>query len=224
MLLHIAEVLDAEALRRIRDRLKGAPWIDGRATAGHQSARVKDNAQTPEDHPATVAVGAIILDALKANSVFVSAALPAQISPPLINRYAGGQAYGPHIDGALRPLGGASMRTDLSATLFLSDPDDYDGGVLTLRNASGLHEVKLAAGDMVLYAGTSVHHVTPVTRGARVAAFFWVQSVVRDEVRRSMLFDLDTSLQALMRDIPDHPEMAGLMGHYHNLLRQWAEV
>jgi len=187
---------------------------------------VKDNAQVPEGHPVARRLGDMILDALDKNPLFVSAALPLKVVPPLFNRYAAGQSYGGHIDGAVRPVYGTPhrVRTDLSATLFLSAPEEYDGGDLAVEDVLGPRRFKLPAGDMVLYPSTSVHRVEPVTRGARLAAFFWIQSMVREDAKRAMLYELDTSLQQLGRDVPSHSAMTQLMGLYHNLLRLWSEV
>ena len=223
-MLHIAGVLKADQIAEIRRLLDGADWIDGRATAGYLSQRVKHNRQLPEDSPAARAAGDIVLAALQATPLFISAALPARIVPPLFNRYEGTESYGAHVDGAVRPAGGAQVRTDLSATLFLTDPAAYEGGELTVTDGWGDHPVKLAAGDMFLYPSTSVHHVTPVTSGVRLAAFFWIQSMVRDAWRRQMLFDLDNAIQGLAADVPDNPGLTSLMAHYHNLLRHWAET
>ena len=226
MLLQIPHVLSAAQLAECRKALEGAAWSDGRATAGYLSARVKDNAQLPENDPAARKLGGMILDVLDRNQLFISAALPLKVVPPLFNRYAGGQSYGGHIDGAVRPVLGTPhrVRTDLSATLFLSAPEDYDGGELVTEDRFGSRNIKLAAGDMVLYPGTSVHHVEPVTRGVRVAAFFWVQSMVREEAKRDILFELDTALQQLGRDTPDHPSLVQIAGCYHNLLRLWSDT
>ena len=222
-MLHIAGVLSQGQIAEIRRLLDGADWIDGRATAGYLSQRVKNNRQLPEDSPAARAAGEIVLAALQATPLFISAALPARIVPPLFNRYEGDESYGAHVDGAVRPTGGVQVRTDLSATLFLADPQSYEGGELVVTDDWGDHPVKLAAGDLFLYPSTGVHHVRPVTSGVRLAAFFWVQSLIRDNWRRQMLFDLDTSIQSLAADAPDHPSLTSLMAHYHNLLRQWAE-
>lgn len=224
-MLHLHGVLSPDRLAEVRALLKDAAWVDGRATAGHLSHKVKDNRQAAEDDPEALKAAAVILSALEANPQFISAALPARISPPLFNRYAKGQAYGPHIDGAVRPTGaGSRMRTDLSATLFLSDPSDYEGGELCIRGQAGDQAVRLPAGDLLLYDATSVHHVAPVTRGVRVASFFWVHSLVRSGEQRRILFDLDTTIQAIAAKLPDDPAVVELTGHYHNLLRQWAEV
>lgn len=226
MPLHIPGVLDAGQLRQCREALDSAEWIDGRDTAGYLSGRVKNNAQLPETHPVARKLGGMILDVLDANPLFVSAALPLKVVPPLFNRYTGGQAYGGHIDGAVRPVAGTPhrVRTDLSATLFLSAPEDYDGGELVIEDRLGNRSIKLAAGDMVLYPGTSIHHVTPVTRGVRLAAFFWIQSMVREDSQRDILFELDTAIQRLGRDLPEHKSLVSLAGCYHNLLRLWTDT
>ncbi|MBW8850855.1 MAG: Fe2+-dependent dioxygenase [Xanthomonadales bacterium] len=228
MLLAIPDVLDAAQVAEFRATLDGADWADGRITAGHQSAMAKDNAQLPEGDPAARALGARIVEALSRNSTFFAAALPKRIYPPLFNRYAGGQSFGWHVDNAVRydrSLGGVEpVRTDLSATLFLADPEDYDGGELEIEDAYGTQRVKLPAGHMVLYPGTSLHRVLPVARGARVASFFWIQSMVRDDARRRMLFELDLSIRQLTAELHDHDALVRLTGVYHNLLRQWAET
>jgi len=228
MLLHVPEVLDAEQVAHFRQRLAQATWADGRVTAGYQSARAKDNAQLPEDDPVARELGGLILQALARNSTFFSAALPQRIYPPLFNRYGGGQSFGFHVDNAVRydrSRGGAEpVRTDLSATLFLSAAADYDGGELVIEDTYGTHHVKLDAGDMVLYPGTSLHRVTPVTRGERLASFFWIQSMVREDGQRRLMFDLDVSIRRLTQDVPDHPALVQLTGVYHNLLRRWAST
>lgn len=225
MLVHIPQVLTAGQVAECRAALAAADWVDGRATAGHHAARAKDNMQVPEGHPASRKLGAMILAALERHALFVTAALPHKVYPPLFNRYQGGQAYATHVDGAIRDVGGTPhrVRTDLSATLFLSPPDEYDGGELVIEDTYGAHKVKLPAGDMILYPGTSLHRVTPVTRGARVSAFFWIQSMVRDDSQRSILFDLDVAIQAINRDHAEHSSAVQLTGVYHNLLRRWAE-
>ncbi|MGH9655417.1 MAG: Fe2+-dependent dioxygenase [Candidatus Acidiferrales bacterium] len=226
MLLAVPEVLTSEQVGQARQMLEQAEWVDGRATAGHQSARAKDNLQIPEDHPAARQIGDMILNALGQNALFISAALPARVFPPLFNRYQGGHSFGTHVDNAIRQVTGTAhrIRTDLSATLFLSQPDEYDGGELTVEDTYGTHSVKLPAGHMVLYPATSLHHVRPVTRGARISSFFWIQSMIRDDGQRALLFDLDVAIQRLNRDLPQHPSPVQLTGVYHNLLRQWAEV
>ena len=226
MLLHVPGVLTPEQLREARAVLDRATWVDGRVTAGPQSARVKDNSQIPDDHPVATEVGGVILSALQRNALFMSAALPLRVFPPLFNRYEGGQNFGNHVDNAIRqvPRTPVRMRTDLSATLFLSDPADYDGGELLVEDTYGVHSVKLPAGDMVLYPSTSLHRVTGVTRGARVASFFWIQSLVRDDGARTILFDLDSAIQQIGAGTPGHPACVQLTGVYHNLLRRWAEA
>jgi PKHD-type hydroxylase len=226
MLLAVPQLLSAAEIAKCRTLVDGAPWIDGRATAGYQSARVKDNEQVPEDHAATRDAGAVIMAALERNALFLSAALPLKVYPPTFNRYRGGQTYGSHLDGAIRQVAGTPhrVRTDMSATVFLTAPEDYDGGELTVEDTYGTHEVKLRAGDMILYPGTSLHHVKPVTRGARVAAFFWVQSLVRDDTKRTLLFDMDSSIQELARTVPDSRAVTTLTNAYNNLLRLWGET
>lgn len=226
MLLRIPQVLNAEQLAECRQVLARAEWVDGAVTAGHQSVRVKNNLQVPEGHPAARQLGDMILDALGRDPLFISAALPLRIFPPLFNRYEGGQAFGTHVDNAVRRIPGTAhrIRTDLSATLFLSAPEDYDGGELVVEDTYGTRSVKLPAGDMVLYPSTSLHLVEPVTRGARVASFFWMQSMVRDDARRALLFDLDSGIRKVTAETPDHPAAVQLTGVYHNLLRLWAEV
>jgi PKHD-type hydroxylase len=226
MLVHIPEVLTADQVAQARRRLEGAEWVDGRVTAGHQSAQVKHNEQLQENHEAAQHVGDLILEALQSNALFVAAALPLHVFPPLFNRYQGGHSFGNHVDNSIRQIAGTPhrLRTDLSATLFFSGPDEYDGGELIVEDTYGVHSVKLPSGHMILYPSTSLHHVRPVTRGARLASFFWLQSMVRDDTRRSLLFDMDTAIQRLACDVPDHPSVVKLTGVYHNLLRQWAEL
>lgn len=230
MLLSVPDVLTPEQVAQARSLLDQAEWVDGRVTAGHQSSKVKNNAQIPEGSPVARQLGEMILSALGSNALFLSAALPLRVFPPLFNRYAGGQSFGTHVDNAIRqvPGTGARIRTDISATLFFAEPDEYDGGELCVEDTYGVQQVKLPAGHMVLYPATSLHHVTPVTRGARVSSFFWIQSMVRDDAQRSLLFDLDLSIQRLNRELPEVPTAAQtavqLTGVYHNLLRQWTEV
>jgi PKHD-type hydroxylase len=226
MVLQIPDVLSAEQVAQARRLLDSADWVDGRVTAGHQSARTKDNSQMPEDHPVARQLGEVILGALGRNALFVSSALPLRVFPPLFNCYRGGQSFGNHVDNAIRQARstGATLRTDLSATLFLTDPDEYDGGELMVEDTYGVHSVKLPSGHMVLYPASSLHKVTPVTRGARVSSFFWIQSMVRDDGERTLLFDLDTAIQRLTVDLPDHPAAVQLTSVYHNLLRRWADV
>jgi len=226
MLLQVPQVLTREQVADARRALDATEWIDGRVTAGPQSARAKHNLQLPEDHPLARDLGAAITQALQRHPLFVSAALPLRVFPPLFNRYEGGGSFGSHVDNAIRQVPGTAhrIRTDLSATLFLADPDEYDGGELTVEDTYGVHSVKLPAGDLVLYPSTSLHHVTPVTRGTRVASFFWIQSLIRDDGQRTLLFDLDTAIQRVNVELPDHPVAVQLTGVYHNLLRQWAEL
>ena len=226
MLLHIPEVFSKDEVARLRTLLDAGPWSDGNATSGHQSARAKNNAQLPEESAAAREVGALVEQALAANPMFVSAALPHTIFPPLFNRYEGGQAFAPHVDNAIRRHpSGLRIRSDLSATLFLSDPSDYDGGELTIETAYGPQVVKLPAGDLVLYPSRSLHHVTPVTRGARVSSFFWIQSLVADDQDRETLFQLDIATQRVAVDKgPSDQAVLELTGVYHNLLRRWSEV
>jgi PKHD-type hydroxylase len=226
MLIHIPALLAADQVAQCRRVLAQIEWIDGRATAGYQSERVKHNMQVPEGHPATRPLIDMILTALERNPLFITAALPQKIVPPLFNRYAGGQSYGSHIDGGIRPVPGTPhrVRTDLSATLFLTAREDYDGGELVVEDTYGAHRIKLPAGDLILYSGTSRHRVEPVTRGARVSSFFWIQSMVRDDTQRTQLFELDTAIQHLARTVPDHAAILQITNVYHNLLRLWAEV
>lgn len=226
MLLHVPNVLTAEQVAECRRQLDAADWIDGRVTAGHQSAKAKDNAQLPEDSPVARQLGQMILAALERNPLFVAGALPLKIFPPLFNRYASGQSFGNHVDNAIRQVRNTPhrVRTDISATLFLAQPSEYDGGELMVEDTYGPHSVKLPAGDLVLYPSTSLHRVQPVTRGARIASFFWIQSMVRDDGERTLLFDLDLAIQRLGGDAPNHPSVVQLTGIYHNLLRRWADA
>lgn len=226
MIIAIPNVLAPAQVAEARQQLDSADWIDGRVTAGHQSARAKENLQLPEDSPAARKLGETIVAALERNSLFVSAALPLRIFPPLFNRYQSGHAFGVHVDNAVRQLRGTPhrIRTDLSATLFLSTPDEYDGGELIVEDTYGPQTIKLAAGHMVLYPASSLHKVQPITRGSRVASFFWIQSMVRGDSERALLFDMDLAIQRLNRDTPDHPSVVQLTGVYHNLLRRWAEL
>ena|SRR5690242_7930527 len=224
MLLHIPGVLSAEQIRRMRESLDAAPWVDGRETVGAQGARVKHNQQLPDASPLRRQLGETVLAALAAQPLFHAATLPLRILPPRFNRYADGGQYGFHVDGAVMALpdGGGQMRSDVSCTLFLGEPDEYEGGELIVSDTYGEHEVKLPAGDLIVYPSSSLHRVAPVTRGARVASFFWVQSLVRDDSQRRLLFELDTSIQALTRTGTDHAAVLQLTGVYHNLLRQWS--
>jgi PKHD-type hydroxylase len=226
MLLRIPGVLPPDEVARIRARIDAERWIDGNATSGHQSAHAKANLQLDEASVAARECGEAIVAALARSALFFSAVLPRQVYPPLFNRYGPGMAFGDHVDGAIRvhPPTSRRLRTDVSATLFLTDPDDYDGGELTIDDAYGPQAVKLPAGDLVIYPATSVHRVTPVTRGARVSAFFWIESMVRDDAQRSLLFDIDMALVRLGRDVPAHPALVALTGCYHNLLRRWGDA
>lgn len=225
MLIAIPDVLTREQTIAGRRALEAASWIDGRATAGHQGAHVKHNRQLGENDPAAREIGAMILQALNRSPLFMSAALPLHVLPPTFNRYGAGESFGDHVDGAMRFLPtGQRMRTDLSCTLFFSEPDEYDGGELIVRDVYGEKRVKLPAGHMILYPSTSVHQVTPVTRGERISSFFWLQSMVRDNTQRAMLFDMDVAIQRLGAENPTHPSVVQLTGVYHNLLRMWGEV
>ncbi len=226
MLIQIPDVLTAEQVVQARQLFDRADWVDGRVTAGPQSARTKDNQQLPEDSPAARELGQMILGALQRNPLFITAALPLQVFPPLFNRYQGGQSFGTHVDNAIRQIPGTPhrIRTDLSATLFFTGPEDYDGGELVVEDTYGVHSVKLPPGHLVLYPSTSLHHVRPVTRGARICSFFWIQSMIRDDGARTLLFDLDASIQRISHDLPDHPSAVQLTGIYHNLVRRWAEL
>ena len=229
MLLHVRHVLDRSELKRLRDGLADAPWVDGRVTAGVQSAVAKQNEQLPQDCEAARTGQQIVMAALNRHDVFFSAALPKRVFPPLFNRYAGSaNAFGNHVDNAVRFVPGGQaerVRTDISCTLFLSEPDEYDGGELVVEDTFGAQRIKFGAGDMVLYPGTSVHRVEPVTRGARLASFFWVESMVRSDEQRRLLFDMDTHLMRLRGSIGEaDPAVVGLTGTYHNLLRLWADV
>ena len=226
MLLQIPDVLTREQVAQARQLLDAAEWVDGRVTAGHQSALAKDNMQLPEGHPVARQLGDAILAALQRNPLFISAALPLRVFPPLFNRYQGGQSFGNHVDNAVRQATGSSVRirTDLSATLFLAEPSEYDGGELMVEDTYGVHSVKLPAGHLILYPSTSLHNVRPVTRGARIASFFWIQSMVRDDGERTLLFDLDSAIQRVAADSPGNESAVQLTAVYHNLLRRWAEM
>ncbi|WP_119421603.1 Fe2+-dependent dioxygenase [Desertibaculum subflavum] len=227
MMLRVPEVLTKQQVAHCRQVIDAGEWVDGAVTAGRQSATVKHNMQLPEGSKAAVEMGNLVLDALARAPLFLSAALPLKIFPPLFNRYQGGEHFGTHVDNAIRNVGGSPhrVRTDLSATLFLCEPEEYEGGELVVEDAYGVQEVKLPAGDMVLYPATSLHHVRPVTAGARVCSFFWMQSMVRDDGQRTLLFDLDSAIQDLTRESGiDHPVTVRLAGVYHNLLRRWADT
>jgi len=224
MLLHVPQVLTAAQVTHCREVLDRAEWVDGSATAGFQSAAVKRNDQLPEGGHAARELGELVLEALGKSPLFASAALPAKVFPPLFNRYAGGQAFGNHVDNAIRQVRGTRLRSDISATLFLTSPDEYDGGELVVDDTYGPHSAKLPAGDLVLYPATSLHRVTPVTRGVRLASFFWVQSLVRGDAERTLLFDMDMAIIGMRRQVGDNDSVIALTGVYHNLLRRWATV
>ncbi len=226
MLLHVPAVLTDAQVARCRELMTRASWVDGRVTAGHQSARAKDNLQIAEGSPEAREMGDTIVAALERNPLFVAAALPLRVFPPLFNRYEPAMAFGSHVDNAVRQVPGTPfrLRTDLSTTLFLSRPDEYEGGELVVEDTYGAHSVKLPAGDMILYPATSLHRVNPVTRGARLASFFWIQSMVRDDGRRALLFDLDMAINQVNQALPEHGAVVALTSCYHNLLRQWADA
>jgi len=226
MLITIPDVLIAEELAQAQSVLDAAEWIDGKVTAGYQAQAVKENLQLPEGHPIAVRLGEMVLAALARSPLFMSAALPLKVFPPMFNRYSGGGHFGTHVDTAIRALAstGQRMRTDVSATLFLTAPEQYDGGELLVEDTYGMHSVKLPAGHMVLYPATSLHRVTPVTRGARTSSFFWIQSMVRNDCDRTLLYDLDSAIQRLAKDSPGNPIGVQLTGVCHKLLRRWAEM
>ncbi|MBP7701802.1 MAG: Fe2+-dependent dioxygenase [Phenylobacterium sp.] len=227
MMLHIPEVLTKAQVAELRRAIDAGDWVDGNATSGTQSALAKRNEQLPEGSEAARYAGEKILDALSRSPLFVTAALPQTVFPPLFNRYGGGQTFATHIDNSIRQSrdGSVRIRSDLSATLFLTEPEDYDGGELLVEDTYGVHEVKLPAGDMILYPASSLHQVTPVTRGARTSSFFWIQSMIRDDARRALLFQMDIAIQQLSLKVgAGAPELVSLTGTYHNLLRMWAEV
>ncbi len=227
MLTVVENVFTKQEVADIRQQMDQAAWVDGKVTAGTQSGAVKTNRQLPEDSATARAIGDRILDALAGHPTFISAALPAKIFPPLFNRYGGGESFGLHVDNAIRAIPGSivRIRTDLSATLFFSEPDEYDGGELLIEDNYGCQSVKLPAGDMILYPSTSLHQVTPVTRGERISSFFWMQSMVRDNQQRAMLHDLDHSIQSLTASLgSNHDDVLRLSGLYHNLVRQWADA
>ena len=226
MLVHIPAVFTRDEVLRIREALEAAQWVDGKVTAGYQSAQAKNNIQLPEGSPLAKEISQAMLERLWQKPLFMSAALPNKIFPPLFNCYRSGDDFGYHIDNAVRQVKGSAerVRTDLSSTLFFSDPDEYDGGELTIQDTYGVQQVKLPAGDLVLYPASSLHKVAPVTRGARFASFFWTQSLVREDSQRALLFEMDNAIQQLTQDVPDHPALTQLTGSYHNLLRRWVEV
>ena len=226
MLLHIPRVLTLQQVTQCRETLNGAEWVDGKVTAGIVASKAKNNMQVSANDQAARKLGEMILQALLNNAPFLAAAMPLEVLPPMFNRYQNGQSYGGHFDAAVVQVPGAGhrLRADLSATLFLSAPDEYDGGELTLEGAHGGQRIKLPAGDIVLYPASSLHHVTPVTRGVRLASVFWVQSLVRDDDDRQILLDLDFAIQRIRKVNPDDPSIVPLTGIYHNLLRRWSET
>jgi PKHD-type hydroxylase len=227
MLIQVPDVLTAAQVGEVRSLIDAAEWLDGNVTSGPQAALAKRNRQLPEESAAAKRAGELVLDALSRNPLFMAAALPAKVWPPLFNRYGGGEQFGVHVDNAVRVKRGGSerLRSDLSATLFLCEPDSYEGGELTVEDTYGAYMVKLAAGDLILYPASSLHHVTPVTSGERVASFFWIQSMVRDDARRRVLFDIDVAVQRLAAELGQgHASVVALTGAYHNLLRMWVDV
>ncbi len=225
MMVQVPAVLSKAQVRALRAHIDAATWADGNATSGVQSALAKKNLQLPEKSDTAVQAGGEVLAALEGNALFFAAALPLKVFPPLFNRYGVGDGFSAHVDNAVRMRADLKVRSDLAATLFLSEPDDYDGGELVIEDTYGKHAVKLAAGDLVLYPASSLHHVTPITRGERVASFFWIQSMIRDDAKRALLLQTDVSIQTLARELGQaHPQIVALTGVYHNLLRLWAEV
>ncbi len=226
MLITIPDVLNAEQVAQCRATLDGADWTDGRISAGHQGRKVKDNSQLPEHSRVAQDLGDLVLAALERNALFISAVLPSMVYPPMFNRYQPGQHFGAHVDNAVRllPGSGRKIRTDVSATLFLAGPDEYEGGELLIEDTYGNHSVKLPAGHMIVYPSTSLHRVEPVRSGARVASFFWVQSMIRDDAQRTLLFDMDSAIQHLQATGADPDALVRLTGSYHNLLRMWADI
>lgn len=226
MILHVPNVLNGEQVARCRELITQSKWVDGRVTAGPLSAPVKDNLQLPEESSEARELGDMIIAVLERHPLFISAALPGRVFPPIFNRYDAGMSMGTHLDNSVRQIPGTPfrVRTDISATLFLSQPDEYDGGELVIDDAYGAHAVKLPAGEMVLYPATSLHRVTPVTRGTRLASIFWVQSMVRDDSHRRLLFDLDMAINQVNQALPNHTAVVALTNCYHNLLRRDAEV
>jgi PKHD-type hydroxylase len=223
MLLHVPNVLTPAELATCRERLAQAAWGDGRMTSGPQAARVKENLQIAQNSAEAHELGQIVLKALERSTLLMSAALPALVYPPMFNKYEAGHNFGAHVDNAIRVVPGTQrrIRTDISATLFISAPEDYDGGELVVQDTYGTHSVKLPAGDLILYPATSLHRVMPVTRGSRTASFFWVQSMVKDDAERAMLFELDRSIIELTNASPDNPSVTRLTAVYHNLIRKW---
>jgi PKHD-type hydroxylase len=226
MIVQVPDVLNPEQIARCHVVMNRASWVDGRVTAGHQSAQVKDNRQLPENSPEARELGEMIVTALERSPLFITATLPLRVFPPLFNRYQGGESFGTHLDNSIRQIPGTPLRvrTDISATLFLSAPEEYDGGELVIDDVYGAHAVKLPAGNMVVYPASSLHHVNPVRRGVRLASFFWVQSMVRDDGSRTLLFDLDMAINKVHQALPDNGAVVELTNCYHNLLRRFAEV
>ena len=226
MLITIADVLNANEVAAARAALDAAEWVDGKVTAGYQAQSVKQNLQLPEGSPTAVKLGEMVLAALARSKVFMSAALPLRVFPPMFNRYTGGGRFGTHVDTAIRAMAstGQRIRTDISATLFFSTPEEYDGGELIVEDTYGRHSIKLAAGDMVIYPATSLHQVTPITRGVRTSCFFWVQSLIRDDQQRGLLYEMDGAIQRLNQTNADETARRSLIGCYHNLVRQWSET
>jgi PKHD-type hydroxylase len=227
MLVQIPQVLNQKQVQLMRQRLgESDSWVDGRVTAGHQGVAVKRNQQIAEGSLIANELGNLILEALESNPLFISTALPNNVYPPMFNRYGESMQFGSHVDGAIRliPGTGIKFRTDISATLFLSDPHEYDGGELLIEDAYGMRAVKMYAGDMIVYPATSLHQVKPITRGERVASFFWIQSLIRDDSQRTLLYDLDRSIQHLTATNADEAARIQLTGCYHNLLRMWSEL
>lgn len=227
MLVHVPQVLTPDEVARCRAILEASEWTDGRETAGEQAAKAKFNLQIPEGSKAGMEAGDIILRALGRNPTFNSAALPLRVLPPLFNRYDTGMVFHAHVDGAIRamPHNGMRIRADISTTLFLTPPDDYDGGELVIEDTYGSHTVKLPAGDMIVYPATSLHHVTPITRGSRLSSFFWTQSMIKDDGKRTLMYELDTAIIEIRKKLPDSDRaVVALTSHYHNLLRRWAEL
>ncbi|MFZ6773149.1 Fe2+-dependent dioxygenase [Undibacterium sp. SXout7W] len=226
MLITIPDILSVDDINFCRDQLNQAQWVDGQVTAGYQGSLVKNNWQLPEGGPHALRLADLILSALEKHPQFISAVLPAIVYPPMFNLYGGGQYFGEHVDNAVRllPGTGKKIRTDVSCTLFLSDPDEYDGGELVIEDTYGSHRIKLPAGHMVVYPSTSLHRVTPVTEGVRLASFFWTQSMIRDDGQRALLYGMDGAIQKLNASGADAEAIVQLTGHYHNLLRMWAET
>ena len=227
MLLHVPDVLSKAEVAQARALIDAAEWVDGNVTSGAQSALAKKNTQLPEESVAAREAGAIVLDALQKKPLFVAGALPLKVFPPLFNRYGVGDKFDTHVDNAVRMLRNSDfrIRSDLSATLFLSEPADYDGGELSVEDTFGVHQVKLAAGDLILYPASSLHFVTPITRGERVSSFFWIQSMIRDDAKRALLLQTDLAVQTLAAELGQgHAQVVSLTGVYHNLLRMWAEI